>query len=138
MEDFKTFLEAISGLVEGVPDVALWIIGMFFVFKLTLFLSVTGSTVLLGKLAINKLHSWATKEKINLTDTSMYFTDAAEGIVRLAITTDGTDARLIRLLRTKISGKRCSLGSAYIHSDSVDWLEDAINEKEEREMAEAG
>ena len=130
VDELKVLLE----MLGDVTDIALYIVVLFGAYKLILYLSGIGAAVLLTKLAIEKLHNWAiTPKRVNIETKTASINDDVE---LRCISTDGTDIRVIKLLRTKIAGKRTQ-GSGYIHSQSADWLEDAIGEKEQRDAEEA-
>jgi hypothetical protein len=51
-------LKQILTMVEKVPETVLWVLFGFAVYKLVVWLSATGATVMLVKLAIDKLHDY--------------------------------------------------------------------------------
>ena len=55
MEELKLLIE----MVKGLPQMALWVVGLFFAYKV----AVIGSVFGLIKLGINKLHSYFTTPK---------------------------------------------------------------------------
>lgn len=116
-------LKMLVSMVADLPNAALWVIAAVFVYKVC----IVGSIYGVIRLAIVKAHSWATTPKVNLIKTEMIGTINGMAITGCA---DDFVAQLNRL-----RGKGLRISSQYVHSDSVEWLRDAINEKEARERA---
>lgn len=112
-------LKLLVGMVADLPSMALWVIAAFWAYKVC----VIGSIYGVIRLAIVKAHSWLTTPKHELREIR----PVLDGLV---IT--GTLEELVAQLR-RIAGMRTNISSKYIHSCSVDWLREAIDEKLERE-----
>lgn len=121
MEELKLLVEMVSNL----PSMALWVLAGFWAYKVICIGSLYGVI----RLLINKTHAWLTtpKEKINIV-TDKYNS--------LSITHDGTHDKLyaqVQRICGKRTGEYSASRSAYIHSSSVEWLKEAIDEKEANE-----
>lgn len=106
MEDLKLLIEMVAKL----PNTALWVLAGYLVYKL----AVIGSWFGLARFFIDKLHSWLTKQNVD---------------VRLLLdgqTVTGTkDALLTQLERVRLQGYT----GGYIHQSHIDWLREAIDDK---------
>lgn len=122
IEELKFILDAIGDL----SGIALWVVGGFIAYQLIMYLATTGAVVVLVRLAIERLHSWATAPR------QPKIREFGDFVCRICITCDGTDVRVANLLR-RLVGKGVGIPTSYLHAESADWLEEAINEKEERE-----
>jgi len=114
-------LKELVGMVQQVPETALWILGGFAFYKLFIFGSVVGAVQSILKLAITKWHHFKT--------TPVELPPQKVSIDHLVITHDGSKDMLLAQL-TRLIGKRVGIGTGYIHSASVEWLREAIDEKE--------
>ena len=113
MEELKLLVEMVANL----PSMAMWVIAFFFVYKVV----VIGSIYGLIRFAIDKMHSWLTGVGVK---------QMRPMIDRICITGNEDDfATQLKRLR----GKGSNIGSEYVHKCSVEWLRDAIDEKEQRE-----
>jgi len=120
MEELKLLIEAVAGL----PTLTLWVLVGFLIYKLAVIGSVYGTI----RYGIEKFVQWKTTPKHMLEDK----TDMVKNI---AITHDGTFDALVEQLR-RLIGKGFDnnrIGTRYIHGQSVDWLREAITEKELRD-----
>jgi len=108
-EELKMVLELLGDL----GAYAVWVAVAYFVFKLT----TLASYVLLAKYFITKVWEWAMKEKEQSTVLSIdgYLIDGASGT---------------KLLNAILEVREYS---RYIHVSDVQWLQDAIQEKKERD-----
>lgn len=119
MEELKLLIQMVADL----PSAALWVIAALFAYKVC----VVGSIYGVIRLAIIKAHSWLTTPKHELRKVTVEM----EGTLRgMAITKDA-DALLAQISRLR--GKRVGIHSNYIHGCSVEWLREAIDEKEAKE-----
>ena len=117
MEELQAIIEMISKL----PQTALWVLVGFWTYKVV----VIGSIYGVIRFAIEKAHSWATTPKESLIKVRPM-------LERITIT--GNLDQLIGQI-SRICGKGTSIGSTYIHDRSIQWLKEAIDEKEARERA---
>lgn len=123
MEELKMLVEMVADL----PNAALWVIAALFAYKVC----IVGSIYGVIRLAIVKAHDYLTTPKHELRKVTVEM----EGTLRgLAITADA-DALLSQI--TRLRGKRVQGGSAYIHGCSVEWLRQAIDEKEAQDALTA-
>ena len=103
-------------LVEKLPNVTLWILAGFGVYKLVTYLSITGGFVFVSKLIVEKLHDAyrlkQTKNPIKEVELKGVF-----------ISHDGTYQRFLQEL-SMVKGD-----GPYIHGYHVDWIHDAIQDK---------
>jgi hypothetical protein len=125
MEELKLLI----GMVADLPSMALWVVAFFFVYKV----SIIGSIYGVFRLSIQRLYEYGisenAKSKTEIIRQEIHFEDL---INKLTITGDDAKARLIVALH-RIAGKKTGINSSYIHGCSVDWLNDAIAEKEQKE-----
>lgn len=126
IDELKMILDAIGDL----SGVALWVVGGFLIYKLVMYLSTAGAMVYVSKLLIIKLHDVA------ITRKTKGPRDITSDIRSICISSDGTDERMLDLLR-RIKAKNNGNHSSYIHDTGFEWLEAAVNEKEEREAKSA-
>lgn len=90
----------------------------FFFFFYKLF--IVGSIYGVIRLGIDRLHSWLTTRKVEYKEIRPIL----DGIC-IKTSTDALIAQIYRLKGRGITG----VNSDYIHSQSVDWLREAIDEK---------
>ena len=120
MDELKLLIDAVAGL----PTLTLWILIGYLIYKL----AVIGSIYGVIRYGIEKFVQWKTTPKNELINKTIQ----VQGI---SITHDGTfDALMGQLGR--ITGKNINIDTKYIHRQSVQWLCDAITEKELRESEE--
>ena len=122
MEELTILIEMVSEL----PQMALWVLIGFFIYKVV----VVGSIFGVFRLLILKAHSWLTTPKKELrqieleaTIDGMVITHGEGGNVKYLI----SQIRRLIGIRTKID---CP---TYIFKRDIDWLKEAIDEKIERE-----
>ena len=117
MEELKLLIE----MVKGLPQMALWVVVLFFAYKV----AVVGSIFGLIKLGINKLHSYFTtpKHELKTVDVTAELED---------ITIRECYSDLLRQIK-RLVGRTTSIPTDYIHKGDVKWLRAAIDEKLERE-----
>lgn len=117
MEELKLLIEAVAGL----PTLTLWVLVGFLIYKLAMIGSVYGVI----RFGIEKFVEWKTTPKHELIQSTHL-------VKNMSITSDGTfDDLLVQLSR--LVGKGVGIETKYIHSQTVDWLREAITEKELRE-----
>jgi hypothetical protein len=117
-------LQTLINLLGDLSHLAVYVLVGFVVFKLVIYLATTGTIVYLVSLAINRLYEYFTHKR-NIVDTI----EMSKKIKDISITTDGTSERLLHLLKTHVRSPSLS----YITERNVDWLEEAIMEKKERD-----
>jgi hypothetical protein len=110
MDDLKLLIEMVAKL----PTLAVWVLVGYLIYKVV----VVGSIYGLLRLAIEKLHSVMVQKK--------------NGDVRAAIDGQVISSSMNALLGQirRIAGKNTYMQSAYVHSQSVEWLKEAIDAKE--------
>lgn len=117
MEELKTLIAAVAGL----PTLTLWVLVGYLIYKL----AVIGSIYGVVWLAIEKLHNVMITRKTKTENVEMYGT-----IHGICITKDSSHIALLGQLE-RLRGKGTGLGAGgYIHSQSVQWLREAIDAKE--------
>ena len=113
MEELKLLVE----MVRDLPQMALWVIAFFFVYKV----AVIGSIYGVIRLAIVKWHSWKTTPKHALETKEIR--PMLDGMcIR------GELNSLIGQLH-RLRGRGIGISSEYIHRQSVDWLREAIDDR---------
>lgn len=120
MEELKLLIEMVADL----PQMALWVLVGFFVYKVV----IVGSIFGVLRLLIVKLHSWLTTPKEELVTKNV--TSQLE-----RITISGAFEPLLTQLE-RLIGIRTRIDTSYIHERDVQWLREAITEKMEREKQE--
>lgn len=121
MEELKLLIEMVSNL----PAMAMWVLVGFWAYKVV----VIGSIYGVIRLAINKIHNWLTTPKHELKKLELRPT--IDGLC-LSGQADALIAQLNRL-----RGAGTSINSGYIHSNSVDFLREAIDDKFAKDAAKA-
>lgn len=118
MEELKLLVDMVAHL----PQMALWVLLGFLVYKL----AVVGSIYGVVKFVAQHLFDWLCEKKARPIETKevRYMLDG------LCIT--GQLDMLISQL-TRIGGKGTNIQSTYIHNCSINWLREAINDKEEKD-----
>lgn len=124
MEELKLLISMVSDL----PQMALWVLIGYLLYKL----AIVGSIFGVIKLAIDKLHDYkVTQKTLPPVKQPIVLEDLLNGI---CISSDNTRQLLIAQLR-RIGGK--GLGyksdSQYIHERTVGWLREAIDDKINKE-----
>lgn len=118
MEELKLLVEMVANL----PGMALWVIALFFFYKLF----IVGSIYGVIRLGINQLHSWLVHRKVNFVEIRPLL----EGM-----TISGSKEALIAQIH-RIRGRGLRIKSDYIHEASVDWLREAIDAKMLKDLSE--
>lgn len=123
MEELKLLVESIAGL----PDLAIWVVAMYFFFKLAIVGSIFGVT----RLFINKLYDifkikYAPKEIIEkvVTRDVVNVYDINFGRFIMEEASEDTYREVDRLLKGLI---RKDKGRQYIHKDDIDRLRDFVD-----------
>lgn len=131
MEELKLLVTMVADL----PSMALWVIAFFFAYKTIIIGSIYGVI----RLGIVKLHDVLVTRKTIIQE--IILEDKLRGI---CITSDQT-LNLLLLQLQRIKGKNTGIyrdephsGSIFIHERSVDWLREAINDKEAKDRAKGG
>jgi hypothetical protein len=117
MEELKMLIDMVAAL----PEMALWVVILFWMYK-TL---VLGSIYGVIRLAINKAHDVFIQRRIKYVD----FRPMIDGLVIQA----SCDALMTQILRLR--NRAIKDNSKYIHDSDVNWLREAIDEKIAREQA---
>lgn len=115
-------------LIEAVaklPQMAIWVVVMFWAYKVV----VIGSLYGLIRFVVLKAHNYLITQKTMPVKT----VDVRHMIEDICIA--GQPNRLIEQLR-RVTGRGTGISSNYLHRESVDWLRDAIDDKISKEMAE--
>ena len=122
MEELKLLVEMVANL----PSMALWVIAFFFAYKVM----IVGSIYGVIKFVVQKVHDVFIAKKTMPTITQeINLKDKYAGIC-----IGGDDVLNLLLLQLqRVKGKRVGINSSYIHECSVDWLREAITEKEDRD-----
>ena len=118
MEELKLLVEMVANL----PGMALWVIALFFFYKLF----IVGSIYGVIRLGINQLHSWLVTRKAREVE----YKEIRPMLDGMCIKAE-TDSFIAQLHRLR--GKGVSCGNSYIHKQSVEWLRQAIDAKIEAE-----
>ena len=110
-------LQQLLNLVKELPELTIWVLAGFGLYKLIMYLSATGSVVFILKLLIERLYQAHANRmekggKPRDVDMSGHF-----------ITSDGTYKRFLSLID-------CMKDSTYLHKYHVDYLIDAVAEKQ--------
>jgi hypothetical protein len=116
MEELKILVDMFAHL----PSTALWVIAFFFVYKIT----VIGSIYGVIRFVAEKLFDWLKARKVEYKEIRPML----EGVC-IKAEIDRVIAQLHRL-----RGKGVNIRTEYIHSQSVDWLREAIDAKIEAEQ----
>jgi hypothetical protein len=112
-------LQLLITMVKDLPAMALWVLVGFWAYKVIFVGSVYGVI----KLAIAKTHDVMIARKVE-------FKQMRPILDRMTI--DGEVDYLIAQI-CRIKGKKT--GSIYIHNASINWLREAIDEKEAKDLA---
>ena len=111
MEELKLLVESIAGL----PDLAIWVVAMYFGFKL----AVVGSIYGVVRFVTQRLHDILVSRKTTIKEIKM-------NLGGWCITSDSTPESMKRLLN-KIKS------TSYIHESDVKWALNALEYYEEAE-----
>lgn len=128
MDELKLLVEMVANL----PNMALWVIAFFFIYKV----SIIGSIYGVIRLAIQRAYEWGVARKtLPAIQQEINLADKLRGIY---ITSDET-LNLLTIQLQRVRGKNVSRNKilteqekreSYIHERSVDWLREAIDAKE--------
>ena len=122
MEELKLLVQMVASL----PTLAVWVIVAFYIYKV----SIIGSIYGVIRYGVGKLHDWAiTRKTLPSIEQEIRLNDRLHGIV---ITSDET-MNLLMLQLQRIKGKNTGGLNSFIHTCSVDWLREAINDKEQKD-----
>ena len=120
MEELRILVEMVAEL----PRMAVWVLVGFFIYKVV----IVGSVYGVVRLAINKVHeilkNYNKRKEIEHTriETTEYRVIADKLVMR-----EGR-GQLLRILKG-LRGGTCN----YVHGSDLNWLEDAITEKKQRD-----
>lgn len=138
LDELKLLIETVA----SVPQMALWVAFGFLFYKVFIWGSVVGAALKAWQMGNQSFREWSAAREGNrlavmqaevekaLIDKSPKATQLYLG--KIAIT--GEEGRLEEQVK-RIAGKRTGIGSKYIHNVSIDWLREAIDEKEAREAS---
>ena len=117
MEELKLLI----GMVANLPQMALWVLCGFLAYKL----AVIGSIYGVIRFTVEKLHDYLVKRRTEYKE------------VRTLVDGMCIDAAVEPLMAQlhRLKGRKTGIASSYIHRSSVDWLREAIDEKEARDCA---
>lgn len=119
MDELKLLIDMVSAL----PALALWVLVGFWAYKVIMIGSIYG----LVRFIVAKVHSYATHEPAPKP--------VALGGKLSEITIDNCVSALMTQLG-RLRGKAVGIDSSYIHQQSVNWLSDAIDDKEKKDAKE--
>lgn len=123
-------LKQLMDVFKDAPNVVIWLVVGFFVYKLVMYLSVTGVAYKIASLLITKAHNaYISERPTQRKVTSIHGFDE--------ITLTDCLPELMKQLR-RIRGKGLTITSRYIHEQSVDWLKEAIDDKEAKDEKNNG
>lgn len=125
MEELKLLI----GMVADLPQMALWVLIGYLVYKL----AVIGSIYGVIKLGIDQLFAWL-RVREDRKNPAKQPVELRATIDAMCITADGSHSVLIAQL-DRLRGKGTGINSTYIHKQSVQWLREAIDAKEEADAA---
>jgi hypothetical protein len=111
-------LKILVGMVADLPQMALWVVALFFAYKVT----IVGSIFGVLRLLILKVHSWATTPRENVV------TEVRDSDVDRLTIRDAYPELINQIERIRGIGVR-DRSSRYVHVRDVEWLRDAISEK---------
>lgn len=120
-------LKLLVSMVAELPSMALWVIAFFFGYKVV----IVGSVYGVIRFVVEKIHNvLITRKTLPAIEQEIRLNDRLHGI---CISSDDTLNMLLLQLQ-RIRGKNTgNLNSEYIHKCSVDWLREAITEKEAKD-----
>lgn len=146
IEELKTLLDAVS----EIPTLAVWVAFGFLVYKVFIWGSVVAALLKGWQLFIAALNNYTEKRTALQSEVEAQKTIRGDQEVKKAeidkrpivkefrideITISGCEAVLRNQIQ-RIAGKGLGIESRYIHERSVDWLREAIDEKELREAGD--
>lgn len=116
-------LKLLIDMVKDLPAMALWVLVGFWAYKVIFI----GSCYGVIKLAISKVHDVLITRKVEFKEIRPLL----DGICIRG----ETNALIAQLHRIRSKGTHLTSGEGYIHSISIAWLREAIDEKEAKELA---
>ena len=123
MEELKLLVQMVASL----PTLAVWVIVAFYIYKV----SIIGSIYGVIRFGTSKLHDWAvTRKTLPPIQREISLNDLTYGITIL----DEQVQRALMAQIRRVCGKNVRIDSEYIHMSSVDWLREAINDKEQKDQ----
>lgn len=122
--ELRELLHVLADLIGKMPDTALYILLGFFIFKITALVVPAWGLISVIKLAINKIHDAKVKPIERTIRVSL------DGMF---ITHDGTYNYFKDVISRVINSRTNSKITNYIHRQDVEWLAEAIDEKQRRE-----
>ncbi len=127
MEELKLLLKLITDL----PTMALWVLAGYLVWQLSILASIYGTIrFVVQKIYEGIVHIVTVKREIKERETKRL--DPMILLGPIAITHDNVVNSLLAQL-DRVRGKNTGTNSRYIHQCSVDWLREAINDKEAKD-----
>ena len=111
MEELKTLL----GLVKDLPNLAIWGVIAFFVYKL----SILGSVYGVIRYVSGRYFDYKITQKLEIKNIE----SRLDGMV----ITGNVDKLIDQIHR--VAGKGTTIQSSYLHDTSIKWLRDAIDDK---------
>lgn len=121
MEELKLLVQMVANL----PTLAIWVVVAFYAYKVV----IVGSIYGVIRFVAQKIHDvMLAKKTIAPIIQEINLADKLRGIY---ITQDET-FNLLALQLQRLRGKNVG-GGSFIHERSVDWLREAINDKEDKE-----
>ena len=114
-------LKILVSMVAGLPQMALWVVVLFFIYKI----SIIGSIYGLVRYITSKLHDWAITKKAEPTE----LIKEKSKIKELSIVNDGTYEELLQVLKN--TRQR---GNSYINSNDLEWIKSAFEEKKASDL----
>jgi hypothetical protein len=116
MDEIKQIIEMIAKL----PQLAIWVLVAFWAYKVI----VIGSVYGVIRFVAEKAYAWAVTPK-----HETHIVDVRGKLDRMTI--HSPDFLIGQISR--IIGKRMSIPTPYLHDESIEWLREAIDEKEARD-----
>jgi hypothetical protein len=117
-------LQLLIGMVSNLPAMALWVLTGFFAYKVVVVGSIYGVIRFVG----GRLFDWLQEKKAREVEYKEIRPMLDGMCIRAEID------RLIAQIH-RLRGRGVNISSEYIHTQSVDWLRDAIDKKIESEAA---
>lgn len=108
-------LQALAQIVKDLPDTAIYIIGIYFIFKI----SIVGSIYGVIRFVAQKVHDVMVVQKRRIEEVEIRV--LADGL----LISDQKD-EFMRQIR-RLAGVRTATDSEYIHRKSVDFLREALD-----------
>ena len=118
-------LELLVKMVANLPSMALWVIALFFAYKVC----VVGSIYGVIRFVTAQVVAWL-REKKALPVKEVEIRPVLDGMC-----ISGTLESFIAQIK-RVAGKRTRISTSYVHSCSVDWLREAIDDKIAKDASE--